>query len=97
MRYYERDGLKVSQIGVGCYGLSGAYGAKDRAEFARVTSATTCAWPPRWAWQDREQSAIFRRRRFARLAILASGAWELTTSTCTRSITMIRALRLPRS
>ena len=36
MRYYERDGLKVSQIGVGCYGLSGAYGAKDRAEFARV-------------------------------------------------------------
>lgn len=36
MRYYERDGLKVSQIGVGCYGLSGAYGAKNRAEFARV-------------------------------------------------------------
>ncbi len=36
MRYYEQDGLKVSQIGVGCYGLSGAYGAKDRAELARV-------------------------------------------------------------
>ena len=36
MRYYERDGLKVSQIGVGCYGLSGAYGAKDRVELARV-------------------------------------------------------------
>ncbi len=46
MRYHERDGLKVSQIGVGCYGLSGAYGAKNRAEFAPMSSESPSSTQP---------------------------------------------------
>lgn len=36
MRTRRHDGLEVGEIGVGVYGLSGAYGAKDRGEVART-------------------------------------------------------------
>jgi aryl-alcohol dehydrogenase-like predicted oxidoreductase len=36
LKYRKHKGFKLSEIGVGCYALSGAYGAKDRAEFTRM-------------------------------------------------------------
>jgi aryl-alcohol dehydrogenase-like predicted oxidoreductase len=36
MNYRQSAGVSVSEIGIGCYGLSGVYGAKDRPEFARM-------------------------------------------------------------
>lgn len=36
MRTRRHDGLEIGEIGVGVYGLSGAYGAKDRSEYART-------------------------------------------------------------
>ena len=36
MEYREHDGFRISEIGVGCYGLSGAYGTKDPEEFKRM-------------------------------------------------------------
>ena len=36
MEYRTHDGLSISQIGIGCYALSGAYGPKSTEEIARV-------------------------------------------------------------
>ena len=36
MNYSDKTGLRISEIGVGCYSLSGVYGTKDRDEFARM-------------------------------------------------------------
>ncbi len=36
MEYRHHGGLKVSEVGVGCYGLSGVYGKVDVAEFQRM-------------------------------------------------------------
>ena len=36
MEYREHDGFRISEVGVGCYGLSGAYGSKDPEEFKRM-------------------------------------------------------------
>jgi aryl-alcohol dehydrogenase-like predicted oxidoreductase len=36
MNYRQSAGVSVSEIGIGCYALSGVYGAKDRPEFARM-------------------------------------------------------------
>ncbi len=36
MRYRTHQGERLSEIGVGCYGLSGAYGQKDPAEYIRT-------------------------------------------------------------
>ena len=36
MRERRHDGLRLSEIGVGCYALSGAYGTKDPKVFARM-------------------------------------------------------------
>lgn len=36
MEYREHNGFTISEVGVGCYGLSGAYGAKDAEEFKRM-------------------------------------------------------------
>jgi aryl-alcohol dehydrogenase-like predicted oxidoreductase len=36
MNFREHDGLKISEIGVGCYSLAGVYGEKDRTEFTRM-------------------------------------------------------------
>lgn len=36
MNYRQAAGISVSEIGIGCYALSGAYGVKDRTEFARM-------------------------------------------------------------
>lgn len=36
MEYREHDGLKISEVGVGCYALSGVYGTKDVEEFKRM-------------------------------------------------------------
>ncbi len=36
MRYRKHKGLKISEIGIGTYSLSGVYGAKDLEEFKRM-------------------------------------------------------------
>lgn len=36
VEYREHQGLALSQVGIGCYALSGVYGAKDPQEFARM-------------------------------------------------------------
>jgi aryl-alcohol dehydrogenase-like predicted oxidoreductase len=36
LKYRKHKGFTLSEIGVGCYALSGAYGPKDRAEFGRM-------------------------------------------------------------
>ncbi len=36
MEYRTHDGLSISQIGIGCYALSGAYGRKSTGAIARV-------------------------------------------------------------
>ena len=36
MRYRQLKGLKLSEIGIGCYSVSGVYGRKDIAEFRRL-------------------------------------------------------------
>jgi aryl-alcohol dehydrogenase-like predicted oxidoreductase len=36
MEYREHRGLAISEIGVGCYGISGAYGTQDPREFERT-------------------------------------------------------------
>ena len=36
MEYREHQGWAVSEVGIGCYALSGAYGTKDPQEFARM-------------------------------------------------------------
>lgn len=36
MLYSDRAGLRISNVGVGCYSLSGVYGKKDRDEFERM-------------------------------------------------------------
>ena len=36
MEYRERNGFRISEVGVGCYALSGAYGTKDLEEFKRM-------------------------------------------------------------
>jgi aryl-alcohol dehydrogenase-like predicted oxidoreductase len=36
MLYRTHQGLSISEIGIGCYALSGAYGSKDPVSFARM-------------------------------------------------------------
>lgn len=36
MKYRKHKGFKVSEVGVGCYSLSGVYGGKDIEEFKRM-------------------------------------------------------------
>lgn len=36
MEYRKHQGWAISEIGIGCYALSGAYGTKDPQEFARM-------------------------------------------------------------
>jgi aryl-alcohol dehydrogenase-like predicted oxidoreductase len=36
MEYRTHDGLRISEVGVGCYALSGVYGAKDPAAYRQM-------------------------------------------------------------
>lgn len=36
MEHREHDGFRISEVGVGCYALSGVYGTKDVEEFKRM-------------------------------------------------------------
>ena len=36
MEYRRHCGLRVSEVGVGCYSLTGVYGKKDVDEFVRM-------------------------------------------------------------
>ena len=36
MEYREHDGFRISEVSLGCYALSGAYGTKDVEEFKRT-------------------------------------------------------------
>lgn len=36
MNYHFEKGLRISEIGIGCYSLSGVYGAKNRDDFRRM-------------------------------------------------------------
>jgi len=36
VEYREHDGFRISEVGLGCYALSGAYGTKDVEEFKRT-------------------------------------------------------------
>ncbi|MCD6142785.1 aldo/keto reductase, partial [Thermococcus sp.] len=36
MKYRKYKGLKISEIGIGTYALSGVYGAKDLGEFKKM-------------------------------------------------------------
>lgn len=36
MKYRIHDGVSISEVGVGCYALGGAYGEKDVGEFSRM-------------------------------------------------------------